>query len=79
MKREYYEQLAYRAQEESNSKKFVEDNKDGIEEVDLDGQDFEGKVPEEVMSQKWKELIEKMKSNKARAVRSSLSNGITFR
>jgi hypothetical protein len=66
MRREYYDQLAYRAQEESDSKKFVQDNKNDIEDAGLDAKDFEGKVPEEVMSQKWNELIEKMKANEAR-------------
>ena len=65
MKQEYYEQLAYSAQEETDSKKFVEDNKDVMEDAGLDSKDFEGKVPEEVISQKWEELIEKMKMNKA--------------
>jgi len=61
-----YEELAYAVQEESDSKKFVEDNKDKLADTGFDIKDFEGKTPEEVISQKWKELGEKINANKAR-------------
>jgi hypothetical protein len=66
MKERTCEELAYAAQEESDSKKFVEDNKDKMADAGFDIKDFEGKTPEEVISQKWKELTEKMEANKAR-------------
>lgn len=60
------QQLLYFNEEETDTAKFAQENKERLEDAEIDIKEFEGKTVEEVLGEKWEQLIERMKTNKAR-------------
>ena len=65
-KMHFYQELFHSASDEHDSARFVEKNKKLLERVEIDGKDFEGKRARDVMEGKYKEFIQRARTNKAR-------------